>query len=514
MNEGTKNGRIGRRHRSPSRGRAETPAPSRDATPTAATDTLAKIGNRGMQAILRAPSSPFAAPSDVRIHSDASAAASAAALDAAAYTRGNDIYFGEGRYRPESPEGRRLLLHELTHVAQQRNAGPHASESALEREADEAAETAMTGRVPDIALSAPERSIQRQSIPWKSGDVIMSDQTSIDDVMNKGGLFSGNDQAHVNVSNRGKLAYDPSYTTPEDAFRWSKLKNIVDGAHLKIQAVSAQDKFKVVDKPGTPPVDRSLSEIRMIVGDLSVMGIALKAGENSPDATYDMIYYDKAGGIGALTHELFGHEWLALRNAPSKHPPAGSKEEAAVGTIQPQHGVQDPFGNVYAGTVRNYIGKYIESLGSNANVVNAKGATVSVPKSPTQNIGRDAFDKTFNDFYAEANGGGLTVTRTQTSVNTNYSAKIARLWRLICDSYDLMPKNKDAINAGNSNLFYTKEVVLTFSYVIFSKLGQDAQKAFRVLLADFTMSRAGFKTNELSTELEKVVGAAPSIFSP
>jgi len=55
----------------------------------------------------------------VRIHTNAAAAASAAALDAAAYTVGNHVVFGDGRFAPESAAGRRLLTHELVHVRQQ-----------------------------------------------------------------------------------------------------------------------------------------------------------------------------------------------------------------------------------------------------------------------------------------------------------------------------------------------------------------------------------------------------------
>jgi hypothetical protein len=55
----------------------------------------------------------------VRVHTGPQAAASAAALDARAYTVGSHIVFGAGRYAPGSEEGRRLLAHELTHVVQQ-----------------------------------------------------------------------------------------------------------------------------------------------------------------------------------------------------------------------------------------------------------------------------------------------------------------------------------------------------------------------------------------------------------
>ncbi len=60
--------------------------------------------------------------SGVRIHTDNPAAASAAAMQARAYTVGSDIVFGEGHYRPQTAEGRALIAHELTHVAQQGSA--------------------------------------------------------------------------------------------------------------------------------------------------------------------------------------------------------------------------------------------------------------------------------------------------------------------------------------------------------------------------------------------------------
>jgi hypothetical protein len=60
---------------------------------------------------------------DVEVHTDARAAESARSVQAHAYTVGNHVVFGEGRYRPETPEGRHTLAHELTHVVQQRQ-GP------------------------------------------------------------------------------------------------------------------------------------------------------------------------------------------------------------------------------------------------------------------------------------------------------------------------------------------------------------------------------------------------------
>ncbi len=57
--------------------------------------------------------------SDVRIHADGKAMQSAEAINARAYTVGNDIIIGDSQFSPTSTEGQKLLAHELVHVLQQ-----------------------------------------------------------------------------------------------------------------------------------------------------------------------------------------------------------------------------------------------------------------------------------------------------------------------------------------------------------------------------------------------------------
>jgi hypothetical protein len=61
--------------------------------------------------------------SRVRVHSGAAAEQSARDVNAHAYTAGQNIVFGAGRFAPGAQDGRRLLAHELTHVAQQGGEG-------------------------------------------------------------------------------------------------------------------------------------------------------------------------------------------------------------------------------------------------------------------------------------------------------------------------------------------------------------------------------------------------------
>lgn len=57
--------------------------------------------------------------SHVQVHTDGAAADAATALGAEAFALGQDVFFGQGKYNPDSPSGKALLAHELTHVVQQ-----------------------------------------------------------------------------------------------------------------------------------------------------------------------------------------------------------------------------------------------------------------------------------------------------------------------------------------------------------------------------------------------------------
>jgi hypothetical protein len=58
--------------------------------------------------------------SQVRVHTDSRAVQTARALNAQAYTTGNNIVFNNSQYAPGTNQGKRLLAHELTHVVQQK----------------------------------------------------------------------------------------------------------------------------------------------------------------------------------------------------------------------------------------------------------------------------------------------------------------------------------------------------------------------------------------------------------
>lgn len=92
--------------------------------------------------------------SKVRVHTDSTAAESARAVNALAYTAGCDIVFGTGQYAPHTNMGGRLVAHELTHVVQQGSRNPTLQDKltvnevndGFEREADAVATAIMDSR--------------------------------------------------------------------------------------------------------------------------------------------------------------------------------------------------------------------------------------------------------------------------------------------------------------------------------------------------------------------------------
>ena len=97
--------------------------------------------------------------SQVRVHTDTVAAASAKAVGANAYAAGDDIVFAESRYQPGTAEGLHLLAHELAHVAQQQRGGSSGPAQA-EPHARAAAQTvAQGGEVSPESLGGAQHGI-------------------------------------------------------------------------------------------------------------------------------------------------------------------------------------------------------------------------------------------------------------------------------------------------------------------------------------------------------------------
>lgn len=114
------------------RPRAAPPTTAARATSAATADPAISPVSTAVESALRSAGHPLE-PADrrrfeshlgqdlgsVRLHHDDPAARSAESVGARAYTFGDRVVFGPNEYPPGSSDWRRLLAHELTHVAQQ-----------------------------------------------------------------------------------------------------------------------------------------------------------------------------------------------------------------------------------------------------------------------------------------------------------------------------------------------------------------------------------------------------------
>jgi hypothetical protein len=140
--------------------------------------------------------------SRVRIHSDPPAEVSADAVEARAYTVGQNIVFGAGQYAPGTARGRRLLAHELAHTLQQ-DPSPHSAGGNLlvgsagdqrEKDAEAAAQSVVSGS-PVSFYPTPGRPIvlRQQAEQQAQAEVVDYDAFSNPD----GTIKSGEDALQV-----------------------------------------------------------------------------------------------------------------------------------------------------------------------------------------------------------------------------------------------------------------------------------------------------------------------------
>ncbi len=95
--------------------------------------------------------------SKIRVHADNQAAESVKAVQALAYTVGQDVVFGAGQYVPHNEVGRRLLAHELAHTLQQRTAASGLLQGPITLEGE-------NGKVPETPTPAVQI-LQRKPPP-------------------------------------------------------------------------------------------------------------------------------------------------------------------------------------------------------------------------------------------------------------------------------------------------------------------------------------------------------------
>lgn len=283
--------------------------------------------------------------SRVRVHTDQQASKSARALNASAYTVGQNIIFDGGRYAAGTDSGRRLLAHELAHVIQQQS-----------------------------NQASPSASNERMAVQRK---LALQSQAENNDFEF---FLTANDAANFNVNSKSHPFEVTLKQTPanlDDKFRFNMLKKIVDdpSEKLLVKQVTLTTSMNIVERDvapsaaqagGAPDYIPEAAPTHMQEFPSSITLATLKAGgitiPSKTLALKDPGYIGFFTGVAneswicyfeahALAHE-FGHAFLLFSGAPFQH---GQQVPASAG-------ITGPSGTDFTKGVSEFITNFVEEL--------------------------------------------------------------------------------------------------------------------------------------------------------
>jgi Domain of unknown function (DUF4157) len=187
---------------------------------------------------------------EVRVHTDSHAAASAHDISAAAYTAGTHIVFGAGRFEPDTAQGRRLLAHELAHVAQQTSGASSIShgigpaddvhERAADRVADAVVAQGPAFAPPPAIVPVAERLVRRK---WEESEpaveveprfIVDDEMTPAPGQMRRQEFVEELDAVVCATSNREMAALGQSTDNCPLLARWRPRIRAMDSRQLEI----------------------------------------------------------------------------------------------------------------------------------------------------------------------------------------------------------------------------------------------------------------------------------------
>jgi hypothetical protein len=263
----------------------------------------------------------------VRVHADSHAADLSARLSARAFTVGNDVYFGQGEYQPQTQHGRFLIAHELTHVAQQRQGvqvegGVGREGDAYERQADAVGEKVARGEPAPATANPAESGATAASTP----------------AVQRYAEVTG--QPYDRLSDDGKLAVkDHKRDAWAEPSQITQSNKVLDGlkSKVKVEELSGNDvtvtppgkkstvtlkKFRMINRVGgggeTELVDDCGGANQQILGS-ETLGYESFVGVNKRGTTQEytspsayIADDNAAGGIVSTTEKMSGEIYIRI----------------------------------------------------------------------------------------------------------------------------------------------------------------------------------------------------------
>lgn len=201
--------------------------------------------------------------SNVRLHMDAKAAASAQAVNARAYTVGRNVVFGAGYHQTGASRDQQLLAHELTHVVQQSHSSGSLSDLEIapadtRQEREAASISTHFGRIAEAALTPASYGIQRQPSQPSLRDQICYQQGQVP-------------QRQPGDCDTREPENCPTYEQWINSFRrlttFSARDTAPGGTETTGFTVFGQQATRPVDNPTPPAVEQPTPEVNPKVAD-------------------------------------------------------------------------------------------------------------------------------------------------------------------------------------------------------------------------------------------------------
>ncbi len=251
--------------------------------------------------------------SRVRIFDDARAAASVRDVDARAYVVGSNIVFAAGQYDAESEPGRRLLAHELAHVAQ--DVGAHETSSASkptqlsqrgdpeEVAAHAAANAVSLGDDVRVQAGSPNRPAVVHRWPWDDDSSAQSGSGDSGGSSLLGSAISAISTVGSDIAGGAKAAYGAYENATDFKGAANQLDNGIDWVEKK----SAEGNQKMVDQTQGIPVLGELAKASAFLGTQAtdLTGGLLKGAGDVVSGLGSAVFHpvDTAAGLeGIMEH--------------------------------------------------------------------------------------------------------------------------------------------------------------------------------------------------------------------
>ncbi|MDI9310934.1 MAG: DUF4157 domain-containing protein [Limnohabitans sp.] len=177
--------------------------------------------------------------SNVKVHTDSNAVQMNKELGSQAFANGSDIYFNEGKYNPQSTDGKHLLAHELTHTVQQGASKPNIQKqeeettSSPETETNNSTlETTTNNETSDVENDTTNTSSQPEDQNSDTGDLGNNSDSTI---VNQTNIDTNNSSNQSNTQNTN------SSTSESDAQNTSEAEENTETNQSTIPEMISED---------------------------------------------------------------------------------------------------------------------------------------------------------------------------------------------------------------------------------------------------------------------------------